>query len=129
MTIDRFNPCNMQRSDNPYCHEFLKLFKARWNTSKYSTAFHKNAATPSMKRLMSAYLKAHKMSIYYSVLVDYLSSHTEWCVRASSKTDIYPGIEYTQKELEILFAKHLKYEETAEYVGNITRAMLLEQNI
>lgn len=51
------------------------------------------------------------------MLYEWLQSHPEW--EKESPAAYEYDLNYTEKELETVFAKHLQYDEAAEYIKGL----------
>ena len=67
--------------------------------------------------LFTKYEYARRQALYYQMLYEWLQSHPEW--EKESPAAYEYDLNYTEKELETVFAKHLQYDEAAEYIKGL----------
>lgn len=103
---NRFSREKVASNPNCCCKNFLAAFEMKYASEK-----------DGRNGLFTKYEYARRQALYYQMLYEWLQSHPEW--EKESPAAYEDNLNYTEKELETVFAKHLQYGEAAEYIKGL----------
>lgn len=103
---NRFSREKVASNPNCCCKNFLAAFEMKYASEK-----------DGRNGLFTKYEYARRQALYYQMLYEWLQSHPEW--EKESPAAYEDDLNYSEQELEAIFAKHLQYGEAADYIKGL----------